>query len=69
MATAMDRLDEHDGRLRTLETKDAASAVSVMGIERRLDQIEGTLTWLVRLIMGAIILAVVGFTLSGGLQL
>lgn len=69
MATAMDRLDEHDGRIRTLEAKDAASAVSVKGIERRLDQIEGTLTWLVRLIIGAIILAILGFALNGGLQL
>jgi hypothetical protein len=69
MATAMERLDEHDTRIRTLETKDAASAVSVKGIERRLDQIESTLTWLVRLIIGAIILAVVGFALNGGMQL
>ena len=69
MATAMERLDEHDGRIRTLETKDAASAVSVRGIERRLDQIEGTLTWLVRLIIGAIVLGVLAFALNGGMQL
>ena len=69
MATGAERLDDHDARIRTLETKDAASAVSVKGIERRLDQIEGTLTWLVRLIIGAIILAVIGFAVSGGLQL
>ena len=69
MGTAADRIDEHDARIRSLETSGAASAVSVRGIERRLDQIESTLTWLVRLIIGAIIMAFIGFVLSGGLQL
>ncbi len=69
MATAAERMDEHDARIRSLETSEAASAVSVRGIERRLDQIEGTLTWLVRLIIGAIIMAFIGFILSGGIHL
>lgn len=36
------------------------------GMEGRLDKIDGHMTWIVRLIGGALILAVVGFLLAGG---
>lgn len=36
-------------------------------IDKRLSGIEDTLKWLVRLVIGALILAVTGFALKGGL--
>ena len=36
-------------------------------VERRLGGIEGTLTWLLRLGVGAVLLAVMNFVLTGGL--
>lgn len=35
-------------------------------IESRLGKIEDTLTWLVRLIIGAMIMAILAFMISGG---
>lgn len=36
-------------------------------IDKRLSGIEDTLKWLVRLVIGALIMAVIGFALKGGL--
>lgn len=69
MGTAADRIDDHEGRIRTLETTGAVSAVSVAGIERRLDKMEGTLVWLVRVIVGAIILWIFDLLKNGGIGL
>lgn len=51
-----------------LETKRAVSDVHGQNVEKRLGAIEDTLKWLSRLIVGALILAAVGFALSGGFQ-
>jgi hypothetical protein len=62
-----DRLAAIEGRLRLIETQLAVEAKAGEGIDRRLDKIEDTLTWLVRLILGAIILAFIGFAVTNGL--
>ena len=54
-------------RLASMETRDAIAEVHHASVEKRLDSIEGTLTWLVRLIIGAIILAAIAYALGGGL--
>ena len=53
-------------RLGVLEVKASAEEVRKDNIEKRLDGIEGTLQWLVRLIISALIMAAIGFALGGG---
>ena len=60
------RLDRHDQRLTALETRGAVDDVRWENITIRLDKIEGTLTWLVRLIIGGLIMAVLAYALNGG---
>lgn len=54
-------------RVVRLETVHAVRDERDKSISARLLSIEGTLTWLVRLVIGALILAVVGFAMNGGL--
>lgn len=61
-----ERLSAIETRLNAIEKQIAVEAVVGDGIEKRLDKIEGTLTWLVRLIIGAIVLALIGFVINGG---
>lgn len=60
------RLTHIENRLSAAETRDAVSDVHRTNVEKRLTNIEGSLTWLVRLIIGAILLAILGFALQGG---
>ena len=58
-----------DRRLAQLETRGAVDDVHRGNVEKRLTEIEDTLKWLVRLILGALVLGVVAFALRGGLEL
>jgi hypothetical protein len=62
------RLDEIEGRLHSLETKSAVDEVHRVNVEKRLQSIENSLQWLVRLVLGAIISAVTIYAISGGLS-
>jgi hypothetical protein len=62
------RLKELEDRVTRMETNQAVSGVVGSHLERRLDKIESTLTWLVRLIVGAMITALLAFVLGGGLN-
>ena len=62
-----ERIAAMESRLTQVERQLAVGAVTGQGVERRLDKIEDTLTWLVRLILGAIILAFIGFAVTNGL--
>lgn len=53
-------------RLQTLETFAAVEEVHRINVEKRLASIEDTLKWLVRLILGAMMLGVIGYSISGG---
>ena len=64
-----DRIDRHDQRLTSLETRGAVDDVRWENITVRLDKIEGTLTWLVRLIIGGLVMAVLAYALNGGLAI
>ena len=65
--TATDaRMGNIENRLTEIEKSDAVSEVHHKNVETRLSSIEGTLVWLVRLIIGGLVLAVLGFAFSGG---
>lgn len=61
------RLQGIEMRLAAVETKNAVDEVHRTNVEKRLAGIEGTLTWLVRLVIGGIIGAAVAFVVGGGL--
>jgi hypothetical protein len=54
-------------RLTHMEIKDAANDVHRKNVETRLSSIEDSLKWLVRLILSALVLAVMAFVIGGGL--
>ena len=56
-----------DSKIAVMETNDAVAKVHRENVEKRLDAIENTLQWLVRLIIGAILLAMVAFVIGGGI--
>lgn len=62
------RLDTHDNRLTKLETHTAVAAERAEHIQKSLDKIESGQSWLIRLIIGAIILAGIAFAMKGGLN-
>ena len=65
---AHQRLDTHDNRLTKLETHTAVAAERAEHIQKSLDKIESGQSWLIRLIVGAIILAGIAFAMKGGLN-
>jgi hypothetical protein len=54
-------------RLGALETRIAVDEVHRAQVEKRLGAIEDTLKWLVRLIIGALVMGLIAFALKGGL--
>ena len=63
------RLTSIESRLGSTEVKSAVDEVHRVNVEKRLGAIESSLTWLVRLVVGALILGLIGFALSGGFAL
>ena len=61
-----ERLEKLETRVASLEVRASGDSVRDENIERRLGAIEGDLKWVIRLIVGAIIMAVIGFALKGG---
>lgn len=57
-----------DSRLAALEKQGAVDDVHRDNVEKRLSSIEDTLKWLVRLVIGAIIMAAMAYALKGGFQ-
>jgi len=60
---------ETNRRLTSLETSAAVNAVHQTNVENRLHAIEDNTKWLIRLVSGAVILAIVGYVIGGGLNL
>ena len=61
------RIDAMSLRTSKLEGLSEANKVHRDNVERRLSNIEGGQTWIIRLILGAIALAAITFVISGGL--
>jgi len=55
-----------EARLTIVETRNAVEEVHRVNVETRLNAIEDTLKWLVRLILGAFVLGLVAYALRGG---
>jgi len=55
-------------RLQTQEMFSAVEEVHRVNVEKRLTAIEDTLKWLVRLIVGALIMAAIAYAVQGGLS-
>lgn len=59
-------LQSLERRITALETRDAVGEVHHQTTMKRLDSIEDTLKWLVRLVIGGLIMAAVGYAINGG---
>lgn len=60
------KLDNHDQRITDLEKNQAVSNERQLGMQASLSKIDNNTTWLVRLIIGAIIAGLLTFMLKGG---
>jgi hypothetical protein len=63
---AHQRLDQHDTRLTKLETHTAVASERAEHIQKSLDKIESGQTWLIRIVIGAIVAAGLAIILKGG---
>ena len=61
-----DWLDEIERRVIALETRNAVDEVHRLNVGDRLGAIEDTLKWLVRLIIGGLLMAAVTYAVQGG---
>jgi len=62
-----DRFTNLEHRVTVLEKDYAVNDVLRKSVETRLASIEDTLKWLVRVVIGAVLLAALTFIISGGL--
>lgn len=62
-----ERLEKIETRVMVLETRVAVNAVHQSNAADRLAGIEETLKWLVRLVLGGLILGLMTYVLQGGL--
>lgn len=62
-----ERLAALDRRVTALEKRDAVDEVHHQNTMTRLSSIEDTLKWLSRLIIGGMLMALIGFVVSGGI--
>jgi hypothetical protein len=61
--------DQLERRIIALETRNAVDEVLRLNVRDRLTAIEDTLKWLVRLIIGGLLMAGLTYALQGGLTL
>lgn len=61
-----DKLTGIEQRLIRVEMRNAVEDVHRANVEKRLGAIEEALKWLVRLVLGALLLALVSYGLTGG---
>ena len=65
----LERLSSAERRLVVLETAQAVSAVHQENVADRLGAIEDSMKWLVRLVLGAVLMGLITYALRGGLTL
>lgn len=66
LSQAHQRLDAHENRITKLETHTAVEAVRSEHIQQSLKKIDDGITWVLRLVIGGLIVAAIGFALNGG---
>ena len=57
---------DHEARIRILEADNTAHKLNIKDLRRSMDKIESNTTWILRLIISAILMAVLGLVLKGG---
>jgi uncharacterized Rmd1/YagE family protein len=57
---------ELEKRVSALETRVAVAETNIKDIKETLSSIQNNTTWILRLVIGAIIMAMIGFLLKGG---
>lgn len=62
------RLDAHDGRIRKLELNEAGMAQQISHANEKLNGIQNSITWVLRLIVGGLVSAAIAFIVAGGLN-
>lgn len=65
---AHQRLDKHDARLTSLETHTAVASERAENIKKSLDKLENGQVWLIRLVLGGLVMGALAFMLKGGLN-
>ncbi|MEL6570373.1 MAG: hemolysin XhlA family protein [Pseudomonadota bacterium] len=63
----LDRISRLETRISALETQSAIDDVHRENVGIRLGHIEDTLKWLVRLVIGGLLMAAIAFVMQGGL--
>ena len=58
---------DHEARIRILEVDNTAHKLNIKDLRRSMDKIESNTTWILRLIISAILMAVLAQVLKGGL--
>lgn len=66
LAQAHQRLDQHDGRLSSLESHVAVATERDRHIQQSLSDIKGGVTWITRLVLGGIVMGALAFLIAGG---
>lgn len=61
------RLAQIEQRINNIEKRDAVAEVHHTNVENRLKGIEGTLVWLVRSVIGALLIALIAYIINGGI--
>jgi hypothetical protein len=62
----LEKIYNLDARINSVEKMQAVTHTEFVQIKGDLSDIKGSITWVTRLIIGALILALIGFMLSGG---
>lgn len=62
------RLDSHEQRLAKLEIHAAGETVRSQNIERSLTDIQDGIKWITRIVVGALVAAVLAYMLKGGMN-
>lgn len=57
-------LRDHDSRIATLEIENVSTKKDVIVVQKTLDKIDANTTWIIRLLVGAIVLALLGLVFA-----
>ena len=56
---------DHEARIRILEVDNTAHKLNIKDLRRSMDKIENNTTWILRLVVGSIIMALLGLIIKG----
>ena len=59
---------DHEARIRILEVDNTAHKLNIKDLRRSMDKIESNTTWILRLIVGGIVSALLALVIKGGMQ-